>query len=75
MKIVIFGANGFVAKELIRQSLRIPQITSLVVLSRSPVTIPEGLIATKLRQVVIDKYDQYPEQVRREFSGANACIW
>ncbi|KAH7129063.1 hypothetical protein EDB81DRAFT_808657 [Dactylonectria macrodidyma] len=75
MKIVVFGGNGFVAQELIRQSLNNPSVTCLVVLSRSPVKVPEGLVATKLRPVVVGGYDEYPESIRREFTCANACIW
>ncbi|KAF4962497.1 hypothetical protein FSARC_9420 [Fusarium sarcochroum] len=75
MKIIIFGGNGYVATELIRQSLRSPQVDSLVVLSRSPVAIPEGLDATKMKGIIVDDYGQYPEGVRREFVGAHAGVW
>ena len=63
------------ATELIRQSLLSSQVDSLVVLSRSPVAVPTGLDATKLKTVIIDSYGQYPEDVRREFTGAEGCIW
>jgi hypothetical protein len=75
MKLIISGATGFVATELIRQGLKISEITSLVVLSRRPITVPEGPESAKLKQVIIKDYGDYPEEVRKEFAGANACIW
>jgi nucleoside-diphosphate-sugar epimerase len=76
MKIIIAGASGFVGKELIRQCLRMPTITSVVALSRRGVSPPdnsEGV--SKLRNVKVSDYDNYPDDVRKEFDGANACIW
>ncbi|VUC26786.1 unnamed protein product [Clonostachys rosea] len=73
--LLICGGTGYVATELIRQGLALPQITNLVVLSRRPVTVPDSANASKLKQVLIDKYDEYPENVKKEFVGVNGCIW
>lgn len=51
--------------------------------SRRPIVAPEnlpaGADASKLRSVVVKDYfataAEYPEDVRREFTGAGACIW
>ncbi|KAB5545844.1 hypothetical protein GE09DRAFT_221249 [Coniochaeta sp. 2T2.1] len=77
MKLIITGASGFVATELIRQSLKRPDITAVVALSRKAVSPPSdaGANASKLRSVVVKDYDEYPEDVRKEFEGASACIW
>ncbi|KAI0900667.1 NAD(P)-binding protein [Annulohypoxylon nitens] len=79
MKLIVSGATGFVAKEVIRQSLSISEITSVIALARKPVSapekLPEGADVSKLRSVVVKDYDQYPEDVRKEFAGASACIW
>lgn len=75
MKLVICGGTGYVATELIRQGLALPQISNLVVLSRRPITVPDSPNAAKLKQVLIEKYDEYPEDVKKELSGANGCIW
>ncbi|KAI1444283.1 NAD(P)-binding protein [Annulohypoxylon stygium] len=79
MKLIVSGATGFVAKEVIRQSLSISEITSIIALARKPVSapekLPEGADVSKLRSVVVKDYDQYPEDVRKEFAGASACIW
>ena len=75
MKLVITGASGLVANELLRQSLKRHDITSVVAVARKPVTPPEGSDDSKFKSVVVEDYENYPESVRREFAGADACIW
>ena len=79
MKLIVAGASGFVATEVIRQSLRIAKITSVIALTRSPVSPPSDLRpdadASKLHSVVVKDYDSYPDHVRSHFVGADACIW
>jgi len=74
MKLIIVGASGYVGQEIVRQSLRIPKLTSVIAVSRKPITQPsEG--AEKLNNVTVEDYDRYPDEVKKEFAGANACIW
>jgi uncharacterized protein YbjT (DUF2867 family) len=76
MKLIIAGASGFVGQEAVRQSLNRPEITSVIALSRQPVSAPEaGVDASKLRNVLVQSYEEYPGDVREEFVGADACIW
>ncbi|MDI1487083.1 MAG: hypothetical protein OHK93_006346 [Ramalina farinacea] len=79
MKLIITGASGFVATELLRQSLRHPSITSVVAISRRPVPQPTGLPANelgKLRVVQVKDYGELDvEQVREAAAGAGGCIW
>lgn len=79
MKLIVVGANGFVATEMIRQSLRSPAIGEIVAVSRSEVTPPSKLYPnsnlSKLRVVKVDDYDVYTTVTKEAFLGANACIW
>ena len=79
MKLIVTGATGFVGTEVIRQSLARDDITTVVAVARKPVTAPDGVGADKLRSVVIPDYPpsavDYPDEARREFAGANGCIW
>jgi uncharacterized protein YbjT (DUF2867 family) len=79
MKLIVTGATGFVGREVIRQSLSRSEITSVVAVARSPVAVPEKLPdggdASKLKSVVIQDYELYPDDVKKEFVGAGACIW
>ena len=79
MKLIVAGASGFVATEIIRQALGIPAITSVIALARRPVATPtnldSGADASKLRSVVIKDYGVYPEDVKAQLGEADACIW
>jgi uncharacterized protein YbjT (DUF2867 family) len=78
MKLIIAGASGLVATEVIRQSLRNKEITTVLALARRPVSAPPGTNptdASKLRSIVIKDYETYNEDARKEFSDADACIW
>ena len=79
MKLIIAGATGFVATEIIRQSLSIPQITSVIALARRSVSPPSNpgkdADVSKLHSVVISDYEKYSDDVKKKFIGADACIW
>jgi uncharacterized protein YbjT (DUF2867 family) len=75
MKLIVSGATGFVATEVIRQALGRPEITSVVALARKPVQLPKGTESSKFKSLTIDDYEVYPEDVKQEFKGADACIW
>ena len=64
-----------IAGELIRQSLERKDITSLVVLSRKPLTISNDVDVSIPKQVIIENYGTYLEHVKKELEGAGACIW
>ena len=79
MKLIIAGASGFVGAELVRQSLENSRITSVVALARRPTFPPENLKSSvninKLQSVVLNDFGSYPEDVKKHFTGADACIW
>lgn len=79
MKLVVTGASGNVATEVIRQSLNIPEITSVIAVARRAVAAPSNLESTadvsKFHSVVVNDYDSYPDDVMKELAGVDACIW
>ena len=76
MKLIVAGSTGFVGREVIRQSLTRPDIKQVIALSRSPLEkLEEGLDASKLQNIIVKDYGDYPDSVRKEFAGADACIW
>ncbi len=78
MKLIIAGATGFIGSEVIRLSLQRPDITKVIALSRTPLAPlqPEdGADTSKLRNVIVKDYGDYLDSVKREFAGADACIW
>jgi uncharacterized protein YbjT (DUF2867 family) len=74
MKLIVAGGTGLLATEVIRQSLQLPEITSVLALARKQVKV-EGVDSSKLKSVIIEDYSNYPEHVKAEFAGADACIW
>jgi uncharacterized protein YbjT (DUF2867 family) len=79
MKLIVAGATGFVATEVIRQALSNPAVTSIVALARRETTLPQNVgpkaDTTKFNPVVCADFGSYPESVKKELSGADACIW
>jgi nucleoside-diphosphate-sugar epimerase len=81
MNLVIAGASGYVATELIRQALIDPRFTKVIALARREVKAPTDLgpeaNTSKFQSVVIKNYDieSYTDEVKKQLAGADACIW
>jgi N-acetyl-gamma-glutamylphosphate reductase len=77
MKLIVAGSTGFVATELIRQALSHPDVTSILAFARRETPVPPeaGPNASKLKSVVCPDFENYPESVKQELAGADACIW
>ncbi|KAJ5154685.1 uncharacterized protein N7500_010124 [Penicillium coprophilum] len=75
MKLIIAGATGLLGTEIVRQSLQMREITQVVALAPRPVQLDKEIDSSKLRNVVIRDYGEYPNNVKAEFTGADACIW
>ncbi|KKY33100.1 putative nucleoside-diphosphate-sugar epimerase [Diaporthe ampelina] len=76
MKLLIGGSTGFVGTELVRQALKNPKITSIVGLGRRETVLPPSTPgAEKLKSVVCNNFDEYPESVKNELHDVDACIW
>ncbi|GAD93700.1 nucleoside-diphosphate-sugar epimerase, putative [Paecilomyces variotii No. 5] len=79
MKLIIAGATGFVATEVIRLALSNPRVTSVIALARRITPVPQntarGAGISKLKAVACDDFEEYPEDVKKELSNADACIW
>jgi nucleoside-diphosphate-sugar epimerase len=79
MKLIVTGASGYVGTEVIRKSLSLPQITSVIALARQAVSVPNDLDSqadvSKLQSIIIKDYNEYPDGVKEFFVDADACIW
>ncbi|PHH75720.1 hypothetical protein CDD82_4315 [Ophiocordyceps australis] len=75
MKLVIAGSSGFVGTELIRQALAHPEITSVVALGRRETQVPSDVSRAKLKSVICNDFENYPQSVKDGLAGADACIW
>ncbi|KAJ5736932.1 uncharacterized protein N7483_002057 [Penicillium malachiteum] len=75
MKLIVVGATGLVGSEIIRQSLEIDDITEVIALARKFVQVEKNSPSSKLTNVIVRDYAEYPEDVKAKLSGADACIW
>ncbi|RCI08057.1 hypothetical protein L249_7861 [Ophiocordyceps polyrhachis-furcata BCC 54312] len=75
MKLIVAGGTGFVGSEIIRQALAHPAVTSVVALARRETPVPPDAPPGKLKSVVCSDFDNYPEDIKRELAGADACVW
>jgi hypothetical protein len=79
MKLIIGGSTGFVATELLSQALKNPAITSIIALGRREATVPadadSNAAKTKLRSIICENFEEYPDSVKSELANADACIW
>ena len=79
MKIIVAGSTGFVATEFIKQALSKPAVTSIIALARRETPLPESsgpdADSTKFKSVICNDFANYPENVKRELSDADACVW
>lgn len=79
MKLVVVGSTGFVATEVIRQALSNPTVTSIVALGRRATPLPQRLGSetdtAKFKPLICNDFENYPENVKQELAGADACIW
>ncbi len=74
MKLIVSGATGVVASEVLRQAVLLPEITAIIALARKPLHL-SGPGAEKVTNVTIENYDHYPDEIKKELAGADACIW
>ncbi|KAK4228037.1 NAD(P)-binding Rossmann-fold containing protein [Podospora fimiseda] len=79
MKLIIAGSTGYVGTELVRQALAHPAFTSVLALGRRETPIPpnlsSGVDQSKLKSVVVDDFENYSDDAKKQLAGADACIW
>ena len=73
MKVVLFGATGFIGSEILKQLLSDTSIDSVVVLSRRELPSPPN--DPKLKVLIVKDFTSYSQDVLSESAGADAAIW
>ncbi len=79
MKLIVAGATGLVGTEVVRQALSDKAIKSVLALGRRETAVPANLRPggdpSKLKSVVCSDFSNYPDDVKSQLAGADACIW
>ncbi|KFY28215.1 hypothetical protein V493_03047 [Pseudogymnoascus sp. VKM F-4281 (FW-2241)] len=73
MKIILTGSTGVVGSAVLQQCLQNASITSIVVLSRRPLSA--NFSSPKLKVIILTDFLTYPEDVLAQLDDAQACIW
>ncbi|KAJ5207931.1 hypothetical protein N7449_002310 [Penicillium cf. viridicatum] len=74
MKLIIAGATSLLGTEIVRSSLQIREITQVISLALQPMQLDKSIDTSKSKTVVMRDYDEYPDDVKANSAGANACI-
>ncbi|KFY00096.1 hypothetical protein V490_01474 [Pseudogymnoascus sp. VKM F-3557] len=73
MKIILTGSTGIIGSAVLQQCLQNPSITSIIVLSRRPLS--SDFSSPKLKVIILDNFITYPDDVLAQLDDARACIW
>ncbi|MCJ1251443.1 hypothetical protein MMC30_008676 [Trapelia coarctata] len=73
MKVILTGATGFIGGETLSQLIALPQITSILVLSRRALQSLSS--SPKVTTVIHEDFSIYPDSLLAKLAGAEACIW
>ena len=74
MKAILTGASGFIGGGVLEACLDHPDVTSIVVLCRSPLSGPAANNA-KVKVLVVEDFLNYSKPVLDELKDADFCIW
>jgi len=70
MKVIVFGASGMVGQSVVREALRDPAVSRLVLVGRSPLTIQ----SPKVQQWVLPDVAQL-DSIEAHLSDCDACFF
>src|SRR5258705_9648781 len=70
MKVIVFGATGMVGQGVLRECLIAPDVTSILVVGRSPIEQTHP----KLREIIHQDFTDF-SPVEAEFAGYDACFF
>jgi nucleoside-diphosphate-sugar epimerase len=79
MEIVVAGSTSLIGTEIIRQALANPAVKSVLALGRRETALPPNLDpaadTSKLKSVVLEDFENYTEDVKKQLQAADAVIW
>jgi hypothetical protein len=74
MKVILTGVTGFIGSEVLTQCCKTPAITSIIALSRWPLST-DITKDPRVEIIVMKNFTTYSKEVIEQFEGADACIW
>ncbi|KAL9131949.1 MAG: hypothetical protein Q9217_000229 [Psora testacea] len=74
MKVIVTGATGLVGNAVVRSCIAHPNVTSIVIISRRPVSESIAQNA-KVKVILHDNFRVYPIELLGAVDDAIACLW
>lgn len=71
MKVIISGGTGFIGGAVLQRLIALPEVTSIIALSRRELTVKDA----KVHTVIVKDFLNYDEATLSQMKGAVACIW
>lgn len=75
MKLLLIGHTGSVGSAVLRKCLSDQAISSLIILSRRPLSSVAITRDKRVRVVIVDTFMVYDADVLQELEGAMGCLW
>ena len=75
MKLLLIGHTSLIGSAILRHCLSTPAITSLVILSRHPLSIAAGTLDDRVKVIVVDSFTFCDGDVLQELEDAVGCLW
>lgn len=74
MKVIVTGTTGLVGSIVLRECIKNSLITSIIAFSRCPL-LEELSDNEKVTVITHEDFSQYSDELLKELSGAEACLW
>ncbi|RMZ82811.1 hypothetical protein DV737_g1882, partial [Chaetothyriales sp. CBS 132003] len=77
MKLIVAGSTGLIGKEVVRQALADPAVSSVVALARREdnYEAAPGGDKSKLVLAIVENFGLYDDEVKEKLADADAVIW
>ena len=74
MKVILTGVTDFIGSEVLTQCCANPAITSIIALTRRPLSA-DITKDPQVQIIVMKDFTTYPKEVVEQLEGADAYIW
>ncbi|KAH8813198.1 hypothetical protein F5884DRAFT_328370 [Xylogone sp. PMI_703] len=74
MKVILTGVTGFIGKEVLKQAIKHPSITSISCVTRRAIP-EEHKNNPKVKEIIHEDLSSWPDSLISQLEGAEACIW
>ncbi|KAI9727866.1 MAG: hypothetical protein M1834_007912 [Cirrosporium novae-zelandiae] len=74
MKVIVFGATGFVGNEVVNRCRKDSDITEVFAITRRPL-LDDISEDAKVKTILHSNFLEYPQSLLDQISGSECCLW